>query len=267
MSKDLTTEEIFNLPVEKIPIKETFNGYSALPYTNYAICIKKGEEKIIVGLCSKKFGIIPCSNLFPVLETEMNKNQYFFEKKYLHQNYCRFYVEYIFNNEMEFGLNREIIKPSIKIIHSYNGSLKYTINFGFWRKVCSNGLYGFNFVFSLGFKHTMDNIEKIINESMEKLDIFFDKIEEIKFHYSALEKRKIIKYEDRVRLIADKTKFPRKSILPVIERIKVESIGGEVNDWIIYNSFNYVLNNSDFKIYEEEKIKLDIKIFNQIVKL
>jgi hypothetical protein len=264
----LNIEQIFNLPVKKISIKEILPGFEALPYTSYAICIERGEEKIIVGLCSKKFGIIPCSDLFPVLEKEIIKNEYKFTKHYIHQDYCKFYVEYIFENPLEFGLNKEIIKPSIKIVHSYNGSLKYTINFGFWRKICNNGLYGFSSTFSINYKHTMDNVEKIINESLEKLNKFFDKIEEIKIEYLKLEQKQIIgSFEDRVRLIADKTGFPKKSILPVIERIKVESIGGQVNDWIIYSAFNYILNNADFKIYEENKIKLDIKIYNQIVKV
>ena len=260
-----TTREDFLLPAFRAEVKDLLPGWGAVPYYNNIIWVEKNKEKILVGVCSDIYGFVSTSEIFPKLE-ELLAQKYEFEVVYKQQDYNKFYVDYvILNQDSYIGNNNDIIKPAIKIIHSYNGTLKYILLFGFYRKICSNGLYGFVKKTQFDYKHTSNNVEKIINDSLMGIEIFLEENEDLKRKYEVLEQKECF-YPDRVEEILKLTKplFPKKAIAAVNELLQEENKKGVITDWIIYNIFNQVLNTFQNKLYEEEIIKLDIKIFEYL---
>lgn len=266
---DRTTREDFLLPAFKTEVIQLLPTWKAVPYYNNIIYVEKPNkdkeiEKILVSVCSGTYGFIPTSDIFPKIE-DLLREKYKFEAIYKQQDYNKFFVDYVFEElDLSIGDKNDIIKPAIKIIHSYNGYLKYTIMFGFYRQICSNGLFGgFSSKFQLDYKHTIHNVDKIIEDSLHEIDHFLDEeeMEQNKRKYEALDNKECF-YPDRIQeVLKIAIGFPKKAIVNIEELLQEENEKGTVTDWIIYNVFNQILNNYKNKLYEEELLKLDNKIF------
>lgn len=261
-----TTREDFLLPAYKIEVKDILPLWGAVPYYNNIIYVEKDTKKILVGVCSDIYGFVPTRDIFPKLEDLLDKN-YEFNVIYKQQDYNKFYVDYIINDyDISFGRNNEIIKPMIKIIHSYNGQLKYTVLFGFYREICTNGLFGFIKKSEIDFKHTINNIDVIINDSINGIKYFIEKeIEQIRNKYEKLDQKECF-YPEKVEKILGKLNFFPKKAIPQLEEILInENKKGVITNWVIYNAFNQILNNYNTKLYEEEILKVDNKIFEYLI--
>lgn len=267
-----TVENIFNYPVVRVPLEELLDAkkYESLPYTNFFTFVKTPEKNILIGIGSKKYNLLPCSELFSVIESKL-ANYHKFTKVYKQQDYCKFYVDYIFEGkDIQIGIGKEKLKPSIKITHSYNGYLKYNIYFGFYNDKYSTFLYGFTKIKTTSFKPTLENLDKIVEETIIYIDEFLEENLEIsRDKYFQLTQSHPKDLETEIEEIAEVIAFPKKLTKNVVENVKeeIKAFNLFVTDWEIYNNFVKVLNNIENKIFEEKKISYDKDIYEILINL
>lgn len=144
----------------------------------YDIFAYPNGEKIRVNVCSDRYQLIPNNDIFPVIEQILVQNDVQFTADYSMINHSRFYVEYIIENpKFAYPIgNGDVVKPCIKVQHSYNGLTKYSITVGFFRLVCTNGLVIAiedmkEFNLNIVGKHT-ENIKNSLNRLEQSLTMF-----------------------------------------------------------------------------------------------
>jgi hypothetical protein len=165
----------------------------------------------------------------------------------------------------------------LRFTNSYDGSEKTSGHFGFYRKVCSNGLHVSETKLEFSIRHTKNCAQLIMPKLNQLFDRFldnefysivhkFDKMKAIEiidtevFVKSILEKTKLFKYE-----CSDKNDNPSKKSREVIEILNYEALtlNENPNLWLGYNAFNSVLHNTLKKPFSQQE-KLDKLLFNEI---
>lgn len=266
-------KEIYS-PVKLVDTVDILSNTDALlmPYNNKAVVVTKPDGKdMVVNFCSDIYGLIPNTEIFPKIE-EMLGQHFSYKASYKHWNFSKFYVDYeITGKETYIGKARfaDEVRPMIRIMHSYNGQLRYRAAMGFRRQVCINGLWGYVNDVDFVLKHTTENLVEILEKTIEGVVGFIDKVEEFKMNYELLTNVKVNLVEERVDQILEKVPlFPKRQRGEVINRINHEhSQGLPLTDWLIYNGFNFQLNhNENIKSQDDQKMVLDRKIFEVIAK-
>ena len=81
---------------------------------------------------------------------------------------------------------KDIIKPMLRFVNSYDGSCKTSGNFGYFRQVCTNGLHVAETKMSFSVKHkgsicefVLPEIQSLVNEFMKNEKY----VDHIKSHY------------------------------------------------------------------------------------
>ena len=226
--------------------------------------------------CSNRYALVPNDMIFPRIEAELQARGVKFSVKYSQVDNVRFYADYILEDEsLSIGTGKDKIKPVIKISHSYNGLTKYSITFGYFRVICSNGMTipvegqeekNLNIV----GKHTKEILNSF-DTMFEKMSNFFDMQKTFKKRFDVLADRMIVNYGERVEAVLEASKLkPSKAQLEVINQtIQSEAntlYNGKVNDWLIYNGINaYIYKAIDnkgnvSKALPEKKTAMDAKV-------
>jgi hypothetical protein len=267
MKEDI--EKIFNYPVVRVPLEELLDSkkYESLPYTQNFTFVKTPKKDILIGVGSKKYNLLPCNELFSSLENKLS-NYYKFTKIYKQQDYCKFYVDYIFEDkEIFMGADKIKLKPCIKITHSYNGYLKYNIYFGFFDPKYSNFLYGFKMIKGTPFKPTLENLDKIIEETIFYINDFLERTQELLIDkYFPLNQHFFKNWEEEVINLSNLIIFPKKLTKIIINNIKeeIKVYNCFITNWELYNNFIKVLNNTETKLFEEKKLSYDNEIYTYL---
>jgi hypothetical protein len=237
--------------------------------------------------CSDRYELIPNAEIFPVLRTKLLNSQYSnFTETYENRNNCVFTAKYILEDmKIAIKTGGDIVKPTIIVNHSYNGQRKYSIKFGFFRLVCTNGLTipvkEMEFLnLEIGGKHTI-SIRKSFEILNERLDYVTNNLKELVNGFNLLANENVTNWSERVievmnvagindRKIAQGKDSTGKKIASVavsegiLETIRKESqllYGGTVNNWLIYNGINqYIYNDNMNDKTEEAREKIDRKV-------
>lgn len=274
MSQEQIIKEFYS-PVKLVDTTEILSNaeMNLMPYNSKAVVVSppEGGEKV-VSFCSDTYGLVKNEEIFPEIEKLLGE-QFTFSKKYRHWNFAKFYVDYEIQGKETYIGNAKFadeVRPTIRIMHSYNGQLRYSAVMGFRRQICSNGLWGYVYETDFILKHTTNNLQNIFQKTMEGVVNFIDKVEDFKLKYELLTERNVINLEERVDQVLEKVKiFPKRQRELVIERAHQEhnTNGLPINDWLIYNAFNYQLNHNEaIKSQDDQKMLLDRKIFEVIFK-
>lgn len=272
-------------PVEKTQVTE-FDCNSDYAFDVFAY---PNGEKLRVNSCSDRYELIPNSEIFPNIRQVLLENGIEFSENYQMIDNARFYANYTiedqrFAYQIE-GSNGDLIKPMLKVQHSYNGLTKYHISFGYFRLVCSNGLVipvneMQEYNLSISGKHT-----KAIKESFaqldEKLKYFVNNAEQITTaitaRYNSLSGKVIENPKDRLtevlaqinqnpRELKDGTiSFPAFDFAISVIETESELYGGVVNDWLIYNGVNRFIFDDKFKATPEARTDKDSKVLEYIL--
>ncbi len=168
----------------------------------------------------------------------------------------------------------------LRFKNSYDGSEKTSGHFGFYRKVCSNGLHVAETEIAFSIKHRKNNSRLI----MPRLNLLFDKFLENEFYTilqkfntlkeieiidtkvfvkETLEKIKLFRYE-----CSDKNDNPSKKSREVIEILNYEAmlLHEPPNLWLGYNALNAVLHGTLKKSFSNQE-KPDKKLFDEIYEM
>lgn len=243
----------------------------------------------LLNQCSPVYRLVKNADIFPQIEDILNAHGIEFNSTYKHINHVRFYADYEITDS-RYGYTMkdtfDVIRPMLRVQHSYNGLTKYKIILGYFRLVCTNGLVipvaeMKQFNLAIMGKHT----EVIVN-SFEELHRMLVKFTEeaatitqaIVSKYEVLRSRKVTNPEARIEevlkhakiSIVDNSKFSTMNDL--MNRINEEAnkpelgYNGEVNDWLIYNAINRYLNDDTRNIATPDtRMDKDSKIFEYML--
>lgn len=258
-------------------------------YSKVVVGIVDGEE-MDLNYCSDVYTLIPNKSIFPEIDKVLQENGIEYTVEFKHLNHVRFYAEYTITDK-RYGYilegTQDMIMPTLRVQHSYNGLTKYKIHFGYFRLICSNGLTipideMKHFNLSIIGKHT-DSILK----SFDKLDIllkFFTKearqiTDRITAKFEVLKSRVIVDIEARITeilegcqiSIVNNSKFSTMNYIKniIMSEAHNDDLGykGKVNDWLIYNGINQYLNDDGLNIaVPEVRQEKDSKVMEFMLK-
>jgi hypothetical protein len=263
------------------------------PFKRVVTGLINGEEKDL-NYCSKVYSLIPAERIFPRIEQILNDHQIVFEVVYRmnlnpDNGHAIFYADYIITDKrFAYYVNgkNDPICPMLRVQHSYDGSLKYAIIFGYYRVVCENGLIIAveemkQFNLQIVGKHTK-TVEKSFTALNNLLLHFTENASTITTaitsKYEILGGRWVENPEDRIKEVleavnitmVDNKKFVTVNDIlnHVNEEAGKESLGynNKVNDWLIYNGINqYLYDDTRNSATREKRMMTDSKVFEYML--
>lgn len=257
----------FFSPVKKVLTSEIAPGLTTNSYNQYSIVVETETEKRIVSMCSEDYCLIPNNQIFPSFEKELS-GHFEIKPKYLEKNLSQFYVDYQLVNTEHLNLHSDECIPMIRVHHSYNKASSFSVSFGYYRKVCSNGLWLFRSEGESTFKHFVGNEKVIYNQIIKSAYHFVDKAKENKKMFEKLWDHQVVNVEQRIEEVIKKTGYLKRVQQEIVARALIEQAQlSTLNDWIIYNAFNFQLNhNTNINSPEERKMQIDREVFEFLMK-
>lgn len=252
----VTSLENLLFPVEMTTLSEKL-GINSISSTEYGIfgLIDNEDGKTtptLLNTCSDVYELVPNEMIFPKIEQMLNDAKIPFTVEYKMLDFSRFYADYTLNLAgVSVGNRKDKIFPVIRVTHSYNGLLKYKITFGWFRLVCENGLIlpvegkEENNLSIVG-KHTKQILESL-SKLMDKIKHFIKNEKKFMEKFEVIADRSVKNWEDRVIEVMAASGAGKRGFAQITEKIKQESeklYDGKVNDWLIYNGFNFHLFNA-----------------------
>ncbi|MFY0714989.1 DUF932 domain-containing protein [Seonamhaeicola sp. NFXS20] len=233
----------------------------------------------IVNVVSNSYGHIPNQLFFKKAERMLIDAELTYHKRTINKNDRSFVMDFIIEDKSQFTVknHKDLILPMLRFKNSYDGSEKTSGHFGFYRKVCSNGLHVSQAEIEFSIKHSKNNTSLI----MPRLNNLFDKFLDNEFYtitkkFEKMKAFKIIDTQEFVKAILDRTKLfryecsdmnsdPSKKSREVIKTLNYEALllNEEPNLWLGYNAFNAVLHNVLKKSFGQQE-RLDKKLFDEI---
>jgi hypothetical protein len=256
----LTTLKKMLFHVEKQVVSEVLNA-NTISSTEYGIFgylngngARRGKPTLL-NTCSDVYELVTNTSIFPKIERMLRKAKIKYTVTYKMVDFSRFYAEYkIEHGGVSVGNKKDKIFPIIRVEHSYNGLLKYKITFGWFRLVCENGLTvpvsskeAENF--TITGKHTKQILQSL-NLLFEKLDFFTKNAEKYTEKFLIIAERSVEDWGARVAYVMEESGIGKRGLKQITEKIEEESkklYAGKVNDWLIYNAFNYHIYNAKTK--------------------
>lgn len=250
--------------------------------------IRRGYEKAIisngkvVNIVGENYGHLPNQNFFAEMDIKLIQADVKYETRSFNKDDRSFAVDYILNDESfvtKVKNAKDEIIPMIRLVNSYDGSIKTSGSFGFFRKVCQNGLHVADMQIGFSVKHT-SQIERVVMPEMSTLVEKFMNNEfyslSKKFEVMADRQLSTIELESFIENVCENTgifKFTKSentklvglNVQTVIDTITAESnlLGVAPNLWLGYNSFNEILMTKFDKSFEVAK-NTDRKVFEYI---
>ena len=270
---NLQQDNIF-VPSAMMPLQE-LTGIPSRRGLENAI-ISNGK---IVNVVSNSYGHIPNDLFFNKAEQLIMDSDLKYHKRTVNRDDRSFVMDIIIEDTDQFSIKdeKDTILPMLRFKNSYDGSEKTAGHFGFYRKVCSNGLHVSETKLEFSIRHSKNSTHLVMPKMNQLFETFLDnefysivnKFDQMKtieimdteaFVKDILERTKLFRYE-----CSDTNDGPSKKSREVIEVLNHEAI--ELNErpnlWLGYNAFNAVLHNTLKKPFSAQE-KLDKVLFNKI---
>lgn len=269
--KNCSKEEFFS-PVRKEASQLLFPSMEFSPHNSHCVIVTRPDEKDqVVNFVSDRYGLLHNSEFFGNLEDRLRQNKFRFDGQYSHVDFCKYYADYtIQGRDLMIGSTKyqDKIMPRMKIMRSYSSQIGFRVVYGFYRQICSNGMWGTKWVQQANLKHTEGNLDKMYQVITEGMQKFLDETQQCIEEFQVVGDRSVTHWVDRIEEVIASTAFSVKLKEDVIRRVNIEHNENNlpITDWLIYNAFNYQLNHSD-QIHSspEARIQLDREIFKHII--
>lgn len=249
---------------------------------------RRGLEKAIisngkiVNVVSNSYGHIPNERFFKQAEQLLIDSGISYCKQTINRNDRSFIIDFIIDDKNQYQLknSEDTILPMLRFKNSYDGSERTSGHFGFYRKVCSNGLHVAKAQIAFSIKHNKNAVELIMPRLQQLFDKFlaneyydiigmFDRMKSVEiidtkaFVKKILDEMKLFRYE-----CSDTNDKPSKKSRQVLEILNNEAIvlGQKPNLWLGYNAFNSVLHHTLKKSFTQQE-QLDKKLFATIYEM
>jgi hypothetical protein len=251
--------------------------------------VRKGLENAIisggqiVNVVSDKYSHLPNENFFLEVERKLIESDVQYIAQTINRDNRSFAVDFILKDEnyvVNVKNGNDEILPMLRFTNGYDGSTAPSGKFGFFRKVCANGLHVAHTNVGFKVKHR-GNIENIVLPEIDKLieQFFCNEFYEIKRKFDVLAETPIHDLSRFVQVVckdtnlfkfekSDKNPEPSKLAQMVIDTIidETQILDYNPNLWIGYNAFNEVLHKNMKKTFENQR-QLDTQILESILTL
>lgn len=236
----------------------------------------------IVNVVSEKYSHLPNENFFLEVERALIEADLRYTTQSINRDNRSFAVDYILQDEryaVTVKSGADEIVPMLRFTNGYDGSTAPSGKFGFFRKVCANGLHVAHTNVGFKVKHR-GQIDKIVLPEIARLvEQFMDnEYYQIQRKFEVLAETPVYDLERFVQVIckntgvfkfekSDKNPDPSKLAQDVIDIVLDECLAldyQQPNAWVTYNAFNEVLHESMKKTFENQR-QLDNQIFNEIL--
>lgn len=272
MSKELFKQ------VNKVNLNTIFPEYDYPAGFDHAII---DENNRILNFCSEKYSLVHNQEIFLPIEDLLSKMGLDYNRKVKTVGGSKFYVDYVIK---ENGENAKVgdVFPKISVWNSYDGTLRFRKEFGYYKLICSNGLTSpLNVFETLKKKHSTSTGKDNVDSIKDFLKVFASSVEQFlinsKKDFDLFGKMHSTPSSiAQLEALADEMNFSKKILETAIERYNLEVKGGfnfENQDGIIethqgspetlftvYNALNYSIYNNNAKELPETKLKKDSKL-------
>ncbi len=245
---------------------------------------RKGLDKVIisdgeiVNVVSKSYSHLPNETFFGQVENMLLEADIQTVTRSINRENRSFAVDHILNDEslkvtVKNGMDE--LYPMLRFTNSYDGSTRTSGNFGFYRKVCDNGLNISHSSIGFNIKHKGD-ITEVIMPNIKQLIKKFMNNEFYSLHrkFEVLAEKRVDNIEDYVKLTCQELKLftfqsskenpePSLNARTVIDIINRESklLATEPSMWHLYNAFNEVLHGKLKRSFRNQRVT-DSKLFD-----
>ena len=288
MSKQIEQNSIQQLyaPVKKVELETIIPNRKFPRACDHAIVDKKGN---ILSFCSNSYNLRSNSTLFKPLEELMTENKIPFDRKIKIVDGTKFYVDYIINERVKSKTVNDIL-PRFSIWNSYDGTVKTTMKFGFYRVVCSNGLmrpHGTQVNISKKHRKAIgaeDGLDISLTKENEILTSVKQFLTDTKKDMEIYEQMNKAKADVKAILkIAEKLKFSKQLLDSSVQRFELETStnksltyvneNGEIVNhegspqtmYTVYNAINYAIYNCNPKELPQAKLKRDELVLAEVL--
>jgi hypothetical protein len=258
-----------------VPLQNLTGIASRRGLENAIIC-----ENQIVNVVSNSYGHLPNEKFFLGVEEKLIDADIYYQQRSINRDNRSFVVDYVLADDrykVAVKGEQDVLRPMLRFVNSYDGSCKTSGSFGFWRKVCDNGLHVAQTHIGFSVKHS----GAIADIVMPKLDEIVAKFMDNEFYslkrkFEVLAERPVYNLEDYVKFTAktsglfkyessDKNPEPSANARFVFDVIERESklLNTRPNQWIVYNAFNELLHGKLKKTFDQQRT-LDERLFETI---
>jgi len=263
----------FFADVRKEPSVDVFPGKEFSNHNDHCVIVTRPEDgkDQVVNFVSERYGLLKNAEFFPALDKHLKENGLNFKATYNNIDFCKFYAQYrIEGRDLTIGQTKfgDKVRPMMKLMRSYSSQIGFRLVLGFYREICSNGLWGYKWLHQANLKHTQGNLEKMYGQISTSVQAFLDEASDLTEVYQTIGDRQVTNWTDRVHEVIAATEFSPKAAEAVINRINFEHNENSlpITDWLIYNGFNYQLNHAEgLGSSPEARVKLDREVFKHIL--
>lgn len=270
MPKQQNPLDAIYFKVKKVPVSEVLPKGSKLSFTNsmnHLIVVDTPTGEMAVNSCSENYELIDNKTLLNPLIDAIGK-EFNVKVKASHRNYSKFFVDLIMLDKAMSVMKKDTLHPRIRIINSYDGSIRYQYSYGLYRVVCSNGLAILEGNTYTGAKmmHTSQvSGPRAYDRTLEDISAFMKEAPSLIGDYKDLADKKLLWEQalQRIEDAAQATSFPKKQKEAAVQRLEKEKqMGFPLNDYLVYNAMNFALHNSDTSQPEHKRDKVDLQVLN-----
>lgn len=273
MKATIETSEKLNSIFFPVSLIETnlLTGMEANPdCLNSIVGVIDGKQRIL-GTCGERYNLVTNEEIFtPIMQKLAGFDHNVSVKT---RNNSGFEVKFnILDKKLatNVGNSKDLIFPQISVNRSYDSSSKYSINAGFFRLICSNGLtipVAGKEHFSYKGKHT-EKLNFTIEKMFDVIDSIIESSNKTSKKYDVLYDTKVSNFAERVEIVMEATNI-KKGMDDVLATIRTEmaQLGETIaNDWLIYNGINRLIfdDNKNVKTDEVRK-ELDKKVLDFMI--
>lgn len=237
----------------------------------------------IVNIVSQSYGHLPNEKFFKGVEQSLKEADIRYEARSINRDNRSFAVDYILSDDryvVKVKSGKDELLPMLSFVNSYDGSCKTSGHFGFYRKVCNNGLHVAETKIGFSVKHRGEIQEIVLPKIQELTEMFIsNEYYHLSRKFEVLAERPIGNLENFVRIMAkdfklftyeasEKNPEPSLNARRVIETIQRETklLGEPANLWVGYNALNEVLHNKLKKTFSQQA-DLDARIFEGVMSM
>lgn len=273
--EDLRNDNIY-VESKIVPLKE-LTGMPATSKFSHAI-VSEGK---IVNVVSDRYGFVPNEKFFYEVEANLLGSDINYVTRSINRSDAHFAVDYILADErfhIDIKGGGDLVTPMLRFTNSYGGS-PTSGSFGFFRKVCSNGLHIAQSKVGFKMRHKSNVNELVLPEIKGVIEKFMDnEFYQLKRKFEVMAETPIKDLEEFVKFTCTKLdlfKYEKSEKNPepsakaqfVIDLVKTEAnkvSAQEINTWLGYNAFNQVIHDKMNRSFLEQK-NLDTQLFNTVM--
>lgn len=256
-------------PVEKVLAKDHAPDLTFTRDNEYYI-IRPDKDNLVLNSCSEQYHLITNKELIMPFFNKLKKDHNI-EVNVRWSDYASFKLDFVFKDQPLKIRRVGDIFPRASMLNSYDSSIKYQFDCGFYKLICQNGAS-----IPHGERIHIKTVHKAVakgavEKTIEGIENFLLKADNILKAYDPLieNRLRMAQAEARIAELIEEEIFPARSKDIAVNRLKLEAgQGEEINDFLVYNAMNYALNNNPesntriTKIDETDRQILDYLIAN-----